>query len=154
MEWGKSVSKYFEEFKVGERYRTHGKTISEGAVAIMVGLGGLSSPIFNDEEYAKSTPFGTRLVPGRLTLFFMGGLEEQLGLFDETVIALIGIDKLRLKAPVKPGDTIHVELEIIEMKEISKADRGIVVHRSRCLNQRGEVVLVTEITHMMRRKPG
>ena len=146
------MSKYFEEFKVGQRYHTHGKTISEGVVAVMVGLGGLSSPIFNDEEYAKNTPFGTRLVPGRLTLFFMGGLEEELGLFDETVIALVGIDEVRFKAPLKAGDTIHVELEIIETKETGKPDRGIVVHRSKCLNQKGEVVLESKITHLMRRK--
>ena len=146
------MSKYFEEFKVGERYCTHGKTISEGAVAVMVGLGGLSSPILNDEEYAKSTPFGTRVVPGRLTLFFMGGLEEGLGLFDETVIALIGIDRVRLNAPLRAGDTIHVEMEIIQTKETSNPDQGIVVHKSKCLNQRGEVILESEITHLMKRK--
>ena len=146
------MSKYFEDFHVGEVFRTPGKTMTEGAIAMMVGLGGFTVPLFNDEEYARQTPFGSRIAPGRLTLFVMGGLEEQIGIYDETVIALVGLDKVRFKAPLRAGDTIHVEFEVINLKETSKPDRGIMVHKSKCLNQRGEVLIECEATHLMRRR--
>jgi acyl dehydratase len=147
------MSKYFEDFKVGDRFRTPGKTITEGAITMVIGLCGLTSPLFNNEEYAKKTPFGSRIAPGRLTLLIMGGLEEQLGLYDETVIALVGIDKVRIKASLRPGDTIYVDMEIIKVKETSKPDRGMVTHKSTCVNQRGEMVLENEATHLIRRRP-
>jgi len=147
------VSKYFEDFRVGEVFRSPAKTITESAITMMVGLAGFTIPLFNDEEYAKKTPFGTRIAPGRMTLFIMGGLEEQIGIYDETVVALVGLDKVRFKAPLKAGDTIHVEFEITELKETRRPDRGLMVHKSRCLNQRGEVLIETEATHLMRRRP-
>jgi acyl dehydratase len=147
------MSKYFEDFRVGEVFRTPGKTMTEGAIAMMVGLGGFTIPLFNDEEYARQTPFGSRIAPGRLTLFVMGGLEEQIGIYDETVIALLGLDKVRFKAPLRAGDTIHVEFEVIDLKETSKPERGIMVHKSKGLNQRGEVLIECEATHLMRRRP-
>lgn len=147
------MSKYFEDFKLGETFRTPAKTMSEGAITMMVGLAGFTIPLFNDEEYAKQTPYGSRIAPGRLTLFVMGGLEEQIGIYDETVIALVGLDKIRFKAPLRAGDTIHVEFEVIDLKETSKPDRGIMAHKSKCLNQKGEVLIECEATHLMRRRP-
>jgi acyl dehydratase len=146
------MSKYWEDFHIGETFRSPAKTMTEGAIAMMVGLAGFTIPLFNDEEYAKSTPFGTRIAPGRMTLFVMGGLEEQIGIYDDTVIALVGLDKIRFKAPLRAGDTIHVEFEVVDLKETSKADRGIMVHRSNCVNQMGEVLITCEATHLMRRR--
>jgi len=146
------MSKYFEDFKIGETFRTPSKTVTEGAITMMVGLAGFTIPLFNDEEYARQTTFGSRIAPGRLSLFMMGGLEEQSGIYDETVIALMGLDKVRFKAPLRAGDTIHVEFEVMELKETSKPDRGIMVHRSQCVNQKGEVLIECEAAHLMRRR--
>jgi acyl dehydratase len=56
-------------------------------------------------------------------------------------------------APVLEGDTIRVELEVVDKRETRKADRGIVTYRHRVLNQRDEVVLELTIQRMIRRKP-
>jgi len=146
------MSRYFEEFKIGDTFRTPSKTITEGAITMMVGLAGLTSPLFVDEEYAKKTPFGTRIAPGRLTLLLMGGLEEQLGLYDETVIALVGFDNIQFTAPLKAGDTIYVDMKIIDLKETRKPDRGIVVHRSTCFNQHSEALVQSDTTHVIKRR--
>lgn len=148
------MSKYWEDFTIGEKFRSPAKTMTDAAITLMVALGGFTIPLFNDEEFAKKTPFGTRIAPGRLTLFVMGGLEEQMGIYDESVIALVGLDKIRFKGPLRAGDTIHVQFEVIDLKETSKRDRGIMVHRSVCLNQRGEILIECEATHLMRRRPG
>jgi acyl dehydratase len=144
--------KYFEDFMIGEKFKSPSKTITESAITMMIGLAGFTIPLFNDEEYAKKTPFGGRIAPGRLTLFVMGGLEEQTGIYDDTVIALVGLDKVRFKGPLRPGDTIHVESEVIDLKETSNPERGIMVHRSKCINQRGEVIIEAEATHLMKRR--
>ncbi len=144
---------YYEDFKVGDKFTTPAKTITEATITIMVGLGGFTLPLFSDEEYAKTTIYKGRIAPGRMTLFMMGGLDEQLGIFDGTVVALVGIDKVRIKHPLRAGDTIKVELEITGKRETKNPKHGIVIHQETCLNQRGEIVLEEEVTHLMMRKP-
>ena len=147
------MARYWEDYNVGDKYRTPGKTITESAVTIMIGLGGFTMPFFTDEEAAKDSAFGTRIAPGRLTLFMMGGLEEQSDMWDEeTMIALLGIDKVRAKAPLKPGDTIRVVMEITEKRETKNPQRGVIIHQSTCTNQRGEELITTETAHLVKRK--
>lgn len=148
------MGKYFEEFNVGDKFVTPGKTISEGTIDTMVGLAGFILPLFTDEEYCKtSTPFGGRIGPGRLTLLVMGGLSEQTGIWEDTVIALVGLNNVRIKSPLRAGDTIRVEMEIIDKKETSRPNRGLITHKETCRNQRGEVVVEAEAIHLVRRKP-
>jgi acyl dehydratase len=144
---------YYEDFKVGDKFITAAKTVTESAITMFVGLSGCVNPIFLNEEYAKTTVFMRTIAPGRMTILMMGGLAEQLGIFEETSIALVGIDKVRFKNPLRAGDTIEVELEIIDKRETKNPERGIVIHRETCLNQRGEVILEQEVTHLMMRKP-
>ena len=143
------MTRYWEDYNVGDKFETPGRTVTEAAISIMVGLGGYLAPFFLDEEAAKKTVFGGRVAPGRLTIFFMGGLEEQSEMWGETVIALMGIDKIRIKAPLRAGDTIRVEMEVTEKRETKRADRGIIIHRSVCKNQRGEEIAETEAAHLV-----
>ncbi len=144
---------FFEEFKIGDRFLTNGKTITEGAITVMIGLAGFTLPLHVDEEFCKRTPYKTMLPPGRLTLFVMGALEEQTGIYGNEVMALLGLEKVRFPAPLKAGDTIHVEMEVIDLKNTKKPDRGVMVHRSKCLNQKGEIIVECEVAHLIRRKP-
>jgi len=143
---------YYEDFKVGNRFTTPGKTVTEAMINLMVGLGGFVAPLFNDEEYARTTPFGGRIAPGRMALFLMGGLEEQTGIYEGGLIALVGIDKVRFRAPLRAGDTIRVEMEVTAMRETSRGHAGLITHQSRCLNQRDEVIAEAEASHLIKRK--
>ena len=147
------MTRYWEDYNVGDRFKTPGRTITESMISLMVSLGGYNQPFFLDEEEAKKSIFGGRIAPGRMTIFMMGGLEEQSGMWDEeTMLALMGIDKVRVKAPLRPGDTLRVEMEITEKRETSRPDRGIIIHRSVCKNQRGEEVAETEAAHLVKRR--
>ena len=149
------MPKYWEDYAVGEKFTTQGRTVGQGVIDIIAGLAGFTLPWFWDEEEAKKTVFKTRVAPGRMILLMMGGLEEQAGFWDHrTLIALLGIDNVKIRAPLKAGDTIRVECEVTEKKETRNADRGIIIHRSTCKNQRGEVVAETEMAHLVKRKPG
>lgn len=148
------MPKYWENYEIGVKFVTPGRTISEGMINIIVGLGGFTLPLFWDEEEAKKSTFGTRIAPGRLTLFFMGGLEEQCGFWDEeTMVALVGIDKVRITSPLKAGDTLKVYGEVIEKRETRNPGRGIIMHRSVCKNQNEDIVAETETTHLVKRRP-
>lgn len=145
--------RYFEEFNVGEKYITPRKTVTEAAITMMVALGGLRMPIFIDDVYAKNTVFGTRIAPGEVILLFMGGLNEELDIWGDTMIGLVGINNVRFKNPLRAGDTIHDEFEIIDLRETSRSDRGLMVDRTICKNQKGAVVAEVEFTHMVIRRP-
>jgi acyl dehydratase len=55
-----------------------------------------------------------------------------------------GFDELRWPLPVRPGDQLRVESEILEVRPLkSRADMGIVKVRTSTLNQRGEAVQVS-----------
>jgi acyl dehydratase len=66
-------------------------------------------------------------------------------------MAWLGGD-VRVSAPVLEGDTIRVEVEIVDKRETKKTDRGIVTYRHRVLNQKDELVLELTIQRMIRRK--
>lgn len=145
--------KFYEDFNTGEKYTSPGKTITDSHITLMVGLAGYNEPYFLDEEAAKKTIFGGRVAPGRMTLFLMGALAEQIGIFHDTAMAMVGLDKVRIKSPLRAGDTIRVVAEIIDKKETSRPDRGIVVHKETCYNQKDEVVAEVEVTHLVKRRP-
>jgi acyl dehydratase len=144
----------FEEHAIGAVYRTLGRTVSETDIVNFVNLCGFTEPLFYDMEYVKrESVFGRRAAPGALTFALSEGLVMQTGLIHGTGMAWLGGD-VRVTAPVLEGDTIRVEVEVLDKRETKKADRGIVTYRHRVLNQRDEVVLDLKIQRMIRRKAG
>ena len=132
---------FFEDFKKGERFITKGRTVTETDISLSVAISGHSQPIFIDEEFAKTTSFGTRIAPGELTIGLVAGLLTRLGILENQV----GLLELTCKFPnaVKANDTVHAETEILDTRLCSKKDRGIVTFNDRLLNQRNESVLET-----------
>jgi 3-hydroxybutyryl-CoA dehydratase len=144
--------RYFEEFSVGEALVTGRRTIDGGDVARFAGLTGDFNPLHVDAEFAKTTPFGERVAHGILTLAVSNGQQNLAGWFEGTTLALLGLDRLRLTAPVKFGDTIRTELTVKETRPSSKPDRGVVVFDIVVKNQRDEIVCAYEETVLMKRK--
>jgi len=109
---------YYEDFKVGQKLVSPGRTMTDGMATALINIGGFVAPQFNDETMASQTPLGWRALPGRVIFALMGGLVEQMGVFGGPGPGmLVGADKLTWKAPLRVGDTIHVEWEITEMKK-------------------------------------
>lgn len=136
------MSTFFEDIKIGENHASSGRTITENDIVNFAGLSGDYNPLHTDEEYARKSMFNQRIAHGALTFAVMTGLWYSLGLLRETVIAFYGVDKMRFVTPVYIGDTLHVELEIIEKKDRGK--NGLVVVLSKVLNQNQEVVMVCQ----------
>jgi len=145
-------SMYYEDFEVGQRFLTSSRTITETDIINFVGLSGISNPLFIDEEYAKKSIHKSRIAPGPLTFSIAMGLFTRIGLFEESVLAFLGMDRMRLMVPVKPGDTIKVDIEITDKKETKKPDRGVLKEIYIVKNQRDETVMTYEMAHMVKRK--
>jgi acyl dehydratase len=144
----------WEQTTVGAVYRTLARTVSETDIVNFVNLCGFSEPLFMDMEYvARESVFGRRDAPGALTFALSEGLVMQTGLIHGTGMAWLG-GEIRLVAPVLQGDTIHVEIEVVDKRDTKKPDRGIVTYQHRVLNQRGEVVLESRVQRMIRRDAG
>ncbi|MGH7325339.1 MAG: MaoC/PaaZ C-terminal domain-containing protein [Candidatus Rokuibacteriota bacterium] len=142
----------WEETSVGAVYRTLARTVSETDVVTFVNLCGFIEPLFVDMEYvARESVFGRRVAPGALTFALSEGLVMQTGLIHGTGMAWLG-GEVRLLAPVLAGDTIRVEVEVVDKRETRKPDRGIVTYQHRILNQRDEVVLEAKVQRMIRRR--
>ena len=78
----------------------------------------------------------------------------QSGIIIESSIGSPGLDELRWFAPVRPEDTLHTEVEVLELKPSrSKPDRGIVRMRYEAINQRGEKVLSFIANHLLLKRP-
>ncbi|MBI2879197.1 MAG: MaoC family dehydratase N-terminal domain-containing protein [Candidatus Rokubacteria bacterium] len=143
--------RFFEEFDVGETFTTAARTITEGDVSLFAGLSGDYNPLHVDEETARRTPLKGRIAHGTLTLAIATGQANQLGIFEGTTLALLGMDRIRFVGAVRHGDTIHTELTVKERKESAKPDRGTVVFSVAVLNQREERVLEAEWTLLLAR---
>jgi acyl dehydratase len=142
----------WEETTVGAVYRTLARTVSETDIVNFVNLCGFTEPLFMDMEYvARESVFGRRVAPGALTFALSEGLIMQTGLIHTTGMAWLG-GEIRLAAPVLSGDTISVAVEVVDKRETSKPDRGIVTYQHRVFNQRDELVLEARVQRMIRRR--
>jgi acyl dehydratase len=141
----------FEEYRIGAVYRTLARTVSETDIVNFVNLCGFTEPLFMDMEYvARESVFGRRAAPGALTFALSEGLIMQTGLIHGTGMAYLG-GELKIVGPVLEGDTIRVEVEVVDKRETKKPDRGIVTYRHAVRNQRGELVLEARVQRMIRR---
>lgn len=111
-------------------------------------------PFHLDANAAANSPYGGLIASGFQSLAICFRLFIQSGVLAESSMGSPGIDELRWLAPVRPGDTLHSEIEVLEVRPSnSKPDRGIARLKYQAVNQRGEAVLSFIVMHLLRRKP-
>lgn len=133
--------KRFEEFEVGDViHHDKGRTITEADNVLFCALTMNDQPLHLDEEYAKTTQFGQRVVNGLLTLSLSVGMSVG-DLTAGTLVANLGYYDVEHTKPVFHGDTIRVRTEVVDKRPTSKPDRGLVELRHVVTNQRGDEVL-------------
>ncbi|MFF2853538.1 MaoC/PaaZ C-terminal domain-containing protein [Peribacillus sp. NPDC058002] len=132
--------RYFEEIEIGEITVSEGRTITETDIVSFAGLTGDYNKLHMDKEFMKESAFGQRIAHGLLILSIQQGLGFSLPHPDLAILAFMGMQEWNFKKPVFIGDTVYVEMEIIEKRDTSKADRGIVVRHHKVYNQHGDIV--------------
>jgi len=147
---GEYDRRYFDEIEVGEEYVSPGRTVTEADIVIFAGLSGDYNVLHTDAEFMKKSIFGERIAHGLLGLAIQSGLLGR-GMRPYATLALLGL-RWKFKGPIKIGDTITVRAKVIEKRETSKKDRGIITLQRQVLNQRGEVVQDGETDVMVERR--
>jgi acyl dehydratase len=141
---------YFEEFEDGQVFEHPiGRTVSEMDNVLFSALTMNPQPLHLDEEFAKQTEFGQRLVNSLFTLGLVIGLsvgETTLG----TTIANLGMTDVRFPKPVFHGDTLRARTIVrSKRRSQSRKDAGIVEFEHQGINQRGEIVAVCRRAALM-----
>ncbi len=121
------LGKTYGEFTVGGKDKSPAITITDAHIILFASLSGDYNPLHIDEEFAKTSPFRTRIAHGLLSVSVLSGYLGQL--LSGTAIAFLGA-KYKFTAPVKIGDTIHAESEVIEKKDMKNTTAEWL--RSKC----------------------
>jgi acyl dehydratase len=145
---------YFDEFLIGQRILTAGRTVTEADIVTFAGLSGDYNQIHVDAAYSAMAPFGQRVAHGLLITSIASGLAMQTGVMEGTVLAFREINEWKFIKPVFIGDTVHVELEVKETKDLRRIGGGSVTIEISVLNQKDETVMKGVWTVLIASRPG
>jgi acyl dehydratase len=142
--------RYFEDYVSGRVYEFGTTSITEAEI---VEYARKYDPqyIHDDPEAALSGPFGGLIASGWQTAGLMMRLFVDNFLSSVASIASPGIDELRWRRPVRPGDKLRIRITITETtRSRSKPDRGMVRTSIEVLNQADEVVMTLKAMNLLR----
>jgi len=139
---------YFDDFKVGDRFRSPARTLGDAQFLSFAGLTGDDHPIHYDDEYARRSRFGARVAHGLLVMAMTAvGASPLSHRLQRSMIAFVE-QSCRFLRPVVLGDTVQPEFEVAGLER--KGDRGLLRLAVRVVNQRGEVVLEGHHAYLLR----
>jgi len=149
------AGKWFDELEVGQLFRHPiRRTLTETDNILFTSMTHNPAQLHLDADYcANETEFKRPLINSYFTLGLVVGIsvgDTTLG----TAVANLGTDKVRFPKPLFPGDTIHVETEIISLRESkSRPMQGVVTFEHRAFNQNDELVCTLQRTGLQHKKP-
>lgn len=147
---------YFEEFEVGQVFR-HAirRTVTETDNLLFSAMTHNPAPLHIDNEYMRTqSEFGRPLMNSFFTLGLIVGIsinDTTLG----TTVANLGLEDVRFPHPLFPGDTVHVETEVVAKRPSrSRPANGLLTLEHRGYNQHDDLVAVCRRVVLMLRRPG
>jgi acyl dehydratase len=144
---------YFEEFSVGQKIATVGRTVAESDIMTFAGLTGDYNQIHTDAHFAAGTQFGQRIAHGLLGLSVGVGLLMRTGVLEGTVIAFREILEWKFIKPVFIGDTLHALMEVKEKKAMPRLGAGLASVEVSVLNAKDEVLMKGTLSLLIASKP-
>lgn len=144
---------YFEHFHAGQRFTTDTKTLTEESIMAFAREHDPQT-IHIDREGAARSTYGGIIASGIQTLGVTFRLFFDAYIYGDAFEVGVGANDLRWPNPVRPGDTLTVEVEIIEARPSrSRPDMGVVTSRMVTLNQRREIVLSFVSVDLIKQRP-
>lgn len=133
--------KYFEDYQIGEKQVTSGRTMTEADIRLFIGCSDNTHPVHVDAQYCEKHPAVEGcIIQGVLTLGVADGFMAKEITPTKVPSIHYGHDKVRYLKPVYPGDTIHCETEVIDL-QVKNDEFGVVTWNVYVYNQKGEPVL-------------
>ncbi len=132
--------RYLEDFEIGDIYKHWpGKTITEYDDHLFCMITMNHHPLHTNQWFAENeTVHGKNVVVGNLVYSLVLGMSVPD--VSGAAIANLEVETLKHSMPTFHGDTIYAETRVLDKRESSKGDRGIVTVETKGINQRGEEV--------------
>ena len=147
-------SLYFEEFQVGMRIISPGRTVTETDIVNFAGLSGDFNQIHTDAVFGAASAAGQRVAHGLLVLSIASGLGMRTGTLEGTVMYFREISEWKFVKPVLIGDTVHVVMEVIETKSMPRIGGGAVTLKLDVKNQQDETTMRGSWAVLVYSRPG
>jgi acyl dehydratase len=144
---------YFEDFSVGQKFETGSRTFTEDDI-VAFGRRYAPLPYHTDPVAAKDSMYGGVIAAGYQTAAATFGLFVEAGVLRASAMGSPGVDKLRWLKPVRPGDTLRVVAEIVEISPADKLGRRDAIRiKYDTFNQKNETVMTLTSLHFVKRRP-
>ncbi len=135
------MRRYFEDFSLGETWKSKPVFLTEDDI-ISYAKRYDPQPIHTDPEQAAAGRFGSVIASGWQVAALSMRLFVESGGYGETPVVGLGIDNLRWRRPVRPGDTLQVSRTVAELeRHKTKSEFGIIRTEVTVTNQNGELVM-------------
>jgi acyl dehydratase len=135
------AKRYLEDLEIGEKWTSQPITISQQDI-IDFGRRFDPQPFHTDPQAAQAGPFGGLVASGWHLASLAMRVSVEARIFGDLPVVGVGVDELRWFQPVKPGDVLTVERELVEIIMLpAKPKRGIAKARMELKNQHGELVM-------------
>jgi 3-hydroxybutyryl-CoA dehydratase len=141
--------RFWDEHEVGMTWVSPGRTVTEADIVSFAGLSADFFPLHIDRHYAEKTRFGQRIAHGFLVMSFATGMVPA---DPEKIVALFGVDQMRFLKPTFIGDTVHIEMEVVDLQDRG-GKSGVVGYDLRIVNQADEPVVTCLYQLLIRKRP-
>ena len=147
------TNRYLEDLQVGDKIQTGSVTVTEADILEFARRFD-PQPMHTDPEAARRGPFRGLIASGWHTAAIVMRLTVDSNPLGSLPLLGLGVDGIQWPQPVRPGDTIQVEMEVLEIRPSkSRPSHGVVKIRSTARNQNGEVVYVVTPNVWVPRRP-
>lgn len=143
------LKRYFDDFEIGDTATSQGgRTVTETDIFRTAGYG-YGGRVHVDREYIDDSEFDDLLVQNTVLISISSALWNHLPGWEYEAPVAYGRDDMRFITPAYPGDTLHLEAEVIEKRIREKdlevgRDRGLITVHEELINQRDELVMVND----------
>ncbi|MBK8509851.1 MAG: hypothetical protein IPL51_14810 [Candidatus Competibacteraceae bacterium] len=135
------------------------RTLDVGDFSILHQLTWFNMAIHSNSEYAKGTWFKERSLAGPLIFAVADGLlhhadtiAELLAQDGYEIHAYLGVDNMKITAPVLFGDTLRADAEVVDLRATKNPERLLFIYKNNAYNQRQQQVIEYQTTMMVTRK--
>jgi acyl dehydratase len=134
------MDKFYDDFEVGEKFISESAVITDAEIVEFARRYD-PQPFHVDIEAAKASPYGGLIASGFHTLSFGFRLFIDTGAITGCSMGSPGAEEIRWLKPVRPGDTLRTEAEVVAKRPSSSdAGRGVLTFSYAIINQREETV--------------
>lgn len=132
---------WYEDFIPGTVLTSAPRLITVADIDDYARLTGEDHPVHMDEAFARSAGFDGRITHGLFNLALIEGLKTTIGGFERSVVASLGWTDIRFSAPLYPGESVVLRLELVERRRTKRPGRGLATERGILIKADGTEVV-------------